>query len=151
MPFYFSKKSVIDRYGEEFVLFNADRDSDQDLDQDAVDRGIRDAEAEVNSYVAKCYVLPLPGVTDIADPESNTFVPHELRRVGVDIFVYRMSPQHDRLTKEKRKRYDDAIAWLKMLAEKKVSLTVGSVPSSGGVTREGPDRIFTRDTQSGLV
>ncbi len=151
MPFYVSRASVIRRYGPKFSAKNAGLGEGGDQDFTSMDEAIKDAEAEVNSYVAKCYVLPLPGVTDLADPTTNTFVPQELRRVAVDIAVYRLAAEHDRLTKERRRRYDDAIKWLKMLANKEVSLTVGSVPSQGGVTREGPDRIFTRDTQSGLV
>lgn len=151
MPFYISTQSVSKRYGEEFLTFNADRDHDSDTDHDAVDCAIRDAEAEVNSYIVKRHPLPLPGVTDIPLPEANVSVPPELRRVAVDIAVYRLAAEHDRLTKERRKRYDDALAWLKMFCEEKVSLTIGGITTAGGVTREGPCRIFTREKMDGLI
>jgi phage gp36-like protein len=150
MPFYISQASIEQRQSEEAVNFAADDDGDQDLDEEKVAEAIRDAEAEVNSYVAVCFELPLPGVTDIPAPEANASVPPELRRVAVDIAMYRMVPEHDRLTKERRKRYEDAVAWLEKLAAKKVTLTVAA-PASGGVTRYGPDRIMTRDKMDGLI
>ena len=154
MPFYISSALVTKRYGEEFAVNIADRDADVDQDRDAVACAIRDAEAEVNSYVAKRYALPLPGIVDIPDPtgplETNAFVPPELRRVAVDIAVYRLASEHDKLTKERRRRYEDAMKWLKLLCEEKVSLTTNP-PTAGGVTREGPCRIFTRDKMDGLI
>lgn len=151
MPFYIHRQSVIDRYGPEFSADNAGLGESGDQDYTSTDEAIRDAEAEVNSYVAKCYVLPLPGVTDLEDPRSNASVPQELRRPAVDIAVYRLASEHDRLTKERRRRYEDAVKWLEKLANKDVSLTVGIVPSQGGVTREGPERIFTREKIDNLV
>lgn len=151
MPFYISQASLEARYGEEAVNFDADDDGDQELDADKVARAIGDAEAEVNSYVGRVYPLPLPGVTDIAAPESNTSVPPELRRVATDIAMYRLVPEHDRLTKERRKRYDDAVAWLKSLAMKEVVLTLASLPAASPVTLHGPERIFTRCKTDGLV
>lgn len=151
MPFYIARASVEKRYGEEFTVFNSDRDADLDQDRDAVACAIVDAEAEVNSYVARRHPLPLPGVTDIPDPEANASVPPELRRVAVDIAVYRLASEHDKLTEERRQRYEDAVKWLCMLAEGKVVLTTGSVEPVGGVTREGPDREFTRSKMDGLL
>lgn len=151
MPFYIHRESVIARYGAEFAAENAGLGEGGDQDFTSTDEAIKDAEAEVNSYVAICFELPLPGVSDVPDPRTNPYVPQELRRPTVDIAVYRLASEHDRLTKERRRRYEDAIAWLEKLAAKKVTLTVGVVPSQGGVTREGPDRIFTRDKIDNLV
>ena len=150
MPFYISRASVEQRQSEEAVNFAADDDADFDLDDEKLTLAIVDAEAEVNSYVAVCFELPLPGITDRTDPEANASVPPELRRVAVDITMYRLVPEHDQLTKERRKRYDDAIKWLEKLAAKKVTLTLAA-PASGGVTRYGPDRVFTRAKMDGLV
>lgn len=151
MPFYISKTSLQDRYSEERVTFAADDDADGQLDPNKVSDAIGDAEAEINSYLASAYTLPLPGVTDREDPEANTSVPPELRRVAVDIAMYRMVPEHDRLTKERRRRYDDAVKWLEKVACKKVQLTVSGAATASKISRYGPDRIFTREKTDGLV
>lgn len=154
MPQYISKQVIIDRYGEDFLSRMADRNDDQDLDEDPVDRAIRDAESEADSYIGVVYTLPLPGVTDREDPENNSSVPYSLRRVCVDIAVYRLVAEHDELTKERRKRYDDAIVWLTKVSESKVSLGIPTESAENmpaGVKRYGPDRVFTRDDTDGLV
>jgi phage gp36-like protein len=151
VSFYISPVSLESRYGSETVLFDADDDRDQDLDEAKVEEAIRDSEGEVNSYVGRVHDLPLPGVTDRVDPENNIFVPPELRRPSVDIAMYRMVPEHDRLTKERRRRYDDALTWLRMLVDGDVVLTFPDIPTSRPVIRDGPDRIMVRDDLDGLV
>lgn len=154
MPQYVSKQAIIDRYGEDFLSRMADRNDDQDLDEDPVDRAIRDAESEVDSYIGVVHSLPLPGVTDRDDPENNSSVPYVLRRVCIDITVYRLASEHDELTKERRRRYEDAIAWLMKVSESKVSLGIPTdvaETAPSGVKRYGPNRIFTRDDTDGLV
>jgi phage gp36-like protein len=151
MPLYISQASMQERYGEEALNFDADDDADGELDAEKVARAIKDAEAEVNSYVAVAYTLPLPGVVDMATPESNTSVPPELVRPCVDIAFYRLCAEHDRLTKERRRRYDDAVKWLEKLAARTVTLTVADLPTSSTVTRYGPDRVMTRCKLDGLV
>lgn len=153
MPLYVSKRDLIDRYGDETVAMLADRDGDADEDVDPVARAIADAEAEINSYIGNRYDLPLPGVIDIDEPSANTDVPTPLRRVAVDIAIYRLAPSHDMLTREQRKRYDDAIKWLEGVAAGSISLGIAdTAPAVGGglVVTSNP-RIFTRDTTDGLV
>jgi phage gp36-like protein len=142
---------MLQRYGEEALVFDADDDGDGSLDPDKIARAVKDAESEVNSYVAIAYTLPLPGVELLDEPETNANVPPELVRPCVDIAFYRLCLEHDRLTKERRRRYDDACAWLNKLAEKKVALTLASIPTASPIFRDGPDRVMTRDKMDGLV
>ncbi len=154
MPQYISKQVIIDRYGEDFLSRMADRNDDQDLDEDPVDRAIRDAESEADSYIGVVHSLPLPGVIERDDPENNSSVPYVLRRVCVDIAVYRLASEHDELTKERRKRYDDAIAWLTKVSESKVSLGIPTDVAEtmeAGVRRYGPERVMKREDTDGLV
>lgn len=150
MPFYISTSLLISAYSEDTLVLDADDDGDGDLEPGKVEQALRAAEAEVNTYIAVCYILPLVGVTDRVDPENNAAVPPELVRVCTDIAMYRLVPRHDRLTKERRRRYEDAVAWLAKLARKEVTLSLVS-PVSGGVSRSGPVRIFTRSTMDGLL
>jgi phage gp36-like protein len=153
MPFYVSAAGIIERYGQEAVVFAADADNTGLPDTLALTRAIQDAEAEVDSYIGVVYDLPLPDVTDIPAPDSNVAVPAVLRRIVTDIAIYRMATEHDRLTEEKRQRSVDALAWLKMVAGGQISLGVEtSVPAVGGsgAIRYGEERLFTRAKTRGL-
>ena len=155
MPFYVSAQGIVDRYGESSVVLSSDRNRDQDLDSTALARAIVDAEGEIDSYLATVYTLPLTGVTDIAEPEANTSVPNVLRRIAADVAVYRVAADYGgALTDEKRRRYEDAIAWLKLVAAGTVLLggTVTPTLTAGfGVSVESNERIFTRTTSRGLL
>lgn len=153
MPRYVSTQGIIDRYGEEKVTFLADKTDDGEADLTCVTRAVADAEGLVDSYIGVVADLPLPGVVEMTNPESNSNVPVALRPVVTDIVLYRLAADHDKLTKELRRRYDDALAWLQRIADGKLSLGLPDpVPTpGGGVTHETQPRIFTRDTTDGLV
>lgn len=153
MSYYISEQGLIDRYGEDLIARLSDRDSDQDSDVTPTLRAITDAEGEINSYLGKQYDLPLPGVVDVLEPEVNSSVPDVLRRVAADIAIYRLAPSHDMLTREQRKRYDDAVKWLERVASGEVSLGVEApTPTQGGGLQiTSNPRIFTRDSTDGLV
>ncbi len=100
----------------------------EEPDTDTIDRALADASAEIDSYLASRYPLPLETV------------PSVLRQKAVDIAVYRMMTLRPMgAIDDARERYKDAISWLKLLAEGKVSLGVPSnepgaeADSSGGV------------------
>lgn len=153
MSFYVSQQGLIDRYGDDMIARLSDRDGDQNNDVDTVARAIRDAEGEINSYLGKQYDLPLPGVVDVVEPEINSSVPDVLRRVAADISIYRLAPTPDLLTREQRKRYEDAIKWLEKIAEGKASLGIEepAPTQGGGLQITSNPRIFTRDSTDGLV
>jgi phage gp36-like protein len=153
--FYASLQDLIDRRGEGFTSTAGDTDDDQDLNPRAMLAALRDAEGQVNSYVgATGATLPLPGVTDRADPENNENVPSVLRWVTVDIAIFRLTPRPGENTKEIRKRYDDAIAWLEKLVAGEVTLGLPSsveVSLGSEIYHESNPRVLTRDSLDGLV
>ena len=151
MPYYVSIAEIEHRYHESIVNRDADVDQDGELDTTRVPAAIFDSEAEANSYVAVVHPLPLPDVTDREDPENNPAVPPELRRVVIDIVMYRLVPEHDLLTKERRKRYDDALAWLRMLAAGDVQLTLPGLPAASTPTVHAARRVMTRRKLDGLL
>jgi phage gp36-like protein len=73
----------------------------------------------------------------------------------VDIAVYRLSPDHGRITEEVRLKYSEALKWLGKLTSRLVSLGVAEVdipPTlNGGVVRYGPERLMTREGLKGLL
>ncbi len=123
MP-YASAQDIVDRYGEDRLLVLADRDGDGQADQDALDRALADAVAEVDGYVAARHALPLPGV------------PLVLTRLAVDIAVYRLAGSADVLTDEIRTRYEDAVGVLRRISSGDVSLGLAPAPTVSGGTVE---------------
>lgn len=138
---YATSTDIIDLYGEN-ALFVADHDRDGDPDLIAVDRALASASAEIDTYIAVRYALPLAEI------------PAFLATVCVDIAVYRLALSHDVLSEEHRRRYDDAIAFLKRVADGKAALIfASSAPGTDGepapgprpIVAEGPERLFSRD------
>ncbi len=79
-----------------------------DGDDERVNRALSDASATADSYIAIKYPLPLPDT------------PTALLGAVCDIARYRL--YKDRATEEVRKRYEDAIGWLKRIADNKAVL-----------------------------
>lgn len=133
MP-YTTQQAIIDRYGHDALLLIADRDQDGVIDTAVVERALSDASAEVDTYVAAKYTLPLPSTPEV------------LVRLCVDIVIYRLSSDAGLLTEERRKRYDDAVALLRRIASGEVSLGMPTPPASsnGTVYTSGPGRNFGR-------
>ena len=138
---YATAADIQERYGEETYLLSFDRLSDGSIDADAVTKALTAATSEINSYVGARYDLPLATVPDI------------LVQYACDIAIYRGSDQAKTLTKEKRKRYEDARDWLKLVAAGKATLGLDEEPVSVG---GGPqlitdnDRTWTRGKTRGI-
>lgn len=143
MPVYATQQDVLDAYGERFSVMVSDRDLDGVEDDASLTRALDDADGEIDAYVGAVYEIPL------------STIPQSLRRVAVDIAVYRLANEHDVLTEEIRRRYEDARMLLRDIASRKASLglpTASTPPSvGGGVVRTGPDRVFTRSKTGGLA
>lgn len=134
MP-YASQADIETLYGPDALLVAADRDGDGEPDADRIAAALADASAEIDSYVGVRHALPLPSTPDA------------LRRVAVDIALYRLAANGAALTEEHRTRYEDAVAWLKRIADGKAALPgldpeSGSRPSSGAPSHAAPPRVF---------
>ena len=115
---YASQQDLIDRVGEDELLVAADRDRDGVIDADVVDGALEDATAEIDSYLAQVYALPLPSV------------PRLLNRLACDIAFHRLSPEADTATEYRRSRYDEAVSLLKKLAKREITLGMPQTPTS---------------------
>lgn len=125
---YAVKQDIVDRYGEDMLYSMTDRDSDQIMDPAAIDRALTDASAEIDSYVSRKYRVPLVPVPDVVKEKC------------VDIAVYRLADRPGAYTEERRKRYEDAIAWLKDVSDGKAALgnELAEAQTSGfGAVRHG--------------
>lgn len=137
---YAAQSDITELYGED-ALFVADHDRDGVADAGAVARALDAASAEIDSYLAARYDLPLEGSHAV------------LTQLCVDIALYRMASAADVMTEERRRRYDDAIAALKRLSKGEQSLKLGPSDIDGDgvedgpqpVVISGPERIFSRE------
>ncbi|MCJ8285107.1 DUF1320 domain-containing protein [Halomonas sp.] len=117
MP-YASQQDLIDRVGEDELLVAADRDRDGVIDAAVVDGALEDASAEIDSYLAQVYALPLPSV------------PRLINRLACDIAFHRLSPEADTSTEYRRSRYDEAVSLLKKLAGREITLGMPQAPTT---------------------
>ena len=112
---YASQQALIDRFGFQELLELSDRSQSGVLDSDVVNGALLDADAEINSFLASRYVLPL------------TQTSQELVRLACDITRYRL---YDiRATEAVKLRYDDAIRKLRDVSKGVASL---GTPACGG-------------------
>lgn len=143
MANYASQAQLESQFGQREIQTSSDRDSRGEIDEDVVTKALTDATEEINSYLANQYDLPL------------ATVPGRLVTICCDIALYKMSADAGTGTDEKRLRYEDAVAWLKMLAKGDVSLGLppDDVDSAqdAEVSSSSEVRIFSRTTMGGLI
>ncbi|CCU70934.1 gp436 family protein [Thalassolituus oleivorans] len=131
---YATQQNMADRYGDDQLLIVADRDNDSVVDAAVIEQALLDASAEIDTYVAAKYALPL------------STVPTVLTRLCVDISMYRLAADRDIATEERRKRYEDAVYLLRRIATGEVSLGIQTPPpsSNGAVVVTSQARRFGR-------
>ena len=114
MP-YCTQDDLIDAYGEEELKRTQPLDDlgvdPVILDTAAVASAIQSATDEINTYVMTRYRLPL------GDTEAAL-----LKRRCIDIAMYYLAHCPAGENDTRRRRYEDAVEWLTMLAEGKVLL-----------------------------
>ena len=131
---YLTQTELEDRIGPDTVLQLADRDHDGVADAAAIAAAIADADAEINSYVAPRYALPLTDVPDIVKRLSAMIARYNLWRRD-------LPEDHPAYV-----AYRDALKTLQQIAGGTVSLpiasgTAGATPV-GGVAYASPAAVF---------
>jgi phage gp36-like protein len=139
---YATQQDLIDRFGETEVIQLSDRASTGAIDAAVVAAKLADAAAEIESYLAGRYTLPL-------EP-----VPLALQRIACDIARYHL--YDDRPTEYVAKRYDAAIAFLRSVNKGDIQLGVdagGAAPPSqaGAPDFVACEPVFTRDLLKDFV
>ncbi|ABE45643.1 gp436 family protein [Polaromonas sp. JS666] len=134
---YAVKQDMIDRFAQSELIQLTDRTGSAIAVDDAVlAQALLDADAEIDGYLMGRYALPLASV------------PRILIGACCDVARYRL--YDDRATEQVTKRYDDAIKFLKLVADGKVSLGINVAnqvtPEAGGASSFGNDRVFTADS-----
>jgi phage gp36-like protein len=140
---YCTLTDLVDRYGEAEVLAYADRDRDGLADAALVDGVLADVDAEIDTYLAGRYTLPL----------SET--PRVLVRIACELARERlMMAQGARLDAEapERRAADGARAMLRDIARGVISIGA-PVPaaSAGSVQMETGGRVWGRADAKGYL
>jgi phage gp36-like protein len=138
---YASETDIIALYGAELLDMLADKTGDGVRDAAAVARALDDAGSLIDGYLSQRYTLPL------------AVVPALLKTLCIDIALYRLASNPALLSDDARRRYDDAVKFLRDIGAGKASL---GLPAGGDgapsevagaqiVLIESGDRVFSRD------
>lgn len=135
---YAQATDMVTRFGQEELEQLAPSDTAESFDQDKLDSALSDASAEMNTYLGSVYSLPL------TDPNPY------LKTICCDITRFRL--WDDAVSEEVRKRYEDAVAWLKKVVKGDVSLGIENQEESFYATtsRSSLDREFTLSKLDGF-
>lgn len=129
--------------GDTFIEEPAKR---EELVGPIIDAAIRDADAEIDGYLAKRYAVPLSPAPKVVNKFSKDIAVYNLfSRVGID----ESSDEKTYLN-----RYNSAIKFLTLVAEGKVSLGAESddpaTAAATGFSVTSNPRLFSRDQMRGM-
>ncbi|MBK7314929.1 gp436 family protein [Candidatus Aalborgicola defluviihabitans] len=105
---YATLPDMVDRFGETELVQRTDRVDSGTIDAVVLDRALADADAEIDSYLATRYMLPLAST------------PPVINRLACEIARYRLFD--DGVPETIRVRYQDAVSLLKRLSSGDVVL-----------------------------
>ncbi|EKB22697.1 gp436 family protein [Aeromonas veronii] len=144
MAIYATKQDLEDRDGS--MLYNLALDRSTDTLNDVwIDEALATADDEINGYLSRRFVLPLPSVPDL------------LKRQAIVIGFYWLGDRDNQVTKLLQERYDRAIAKVKEIAAGKVDLGLPTpeMPPEGAVGKvelvQQNERQFTRNSLKGVL
>lgn len=137
---YATQTDITSRYSMTELLISADRDNNGTLDAGIVAQALDDATSEIDAYLSARVQVPL------------LVVPDFIKRICVDIAVYRMSENAASLTDEKRRRFDDAILMLSKASSGDVMIpgTNTSDASPNSVEFSTSRKDWTRSKSKGM-
>lgn len=141
---YATVQDCIDRRGEENLRELADDPHADTLAWSGLEEALGDATDEIDAYVGARHELPL-------EP-----APRVLRRLCVEIGIYRRADSADRRSEEMRKRYEDGIRLLKDIQSGKASLGIADPDpparaESPAVSVDAAPRVMTRKSLQGVL
>lgn len=141
MP-YAARQDLIDRFGETEIRQLTDkRDPPAGaIDDTVLDQALADADGVIDSFIASRYTLPLASAPKI------------LKRYAAD--VARFFLWEDGASEVVRRAYEDALKFLKAVADGTVSLGLDSAnepvaPAAGGVSFNESRRVFGGEREYG--
>ncbi|BBV67844.1 hypothetical protein STW0522KLE44_42320 [Klebsiella sp. STW0522-44] len=146
MGIYVTRDDLLERDAD-LVWNMAINKATNQLDDEKIASAIDDADAEINSFLAKRFQLPL----------AIESIPRPLNRVAVSIAIYWLSERASQISELIQKRYDDAIRTLKEIANGTRDLglptdTPAPETDSGKlIVVSDNERLFTRNKLRGVL
>lgn len=132
---YATQQNMIDRFGQQELIELTDRSALGVIDVTVLGQALADANTEIDSYLASVCTLPL------------ATVPPRLIKIAADIARYEL--YGTRCTDQVRQRYQDAIAFLKLVVSGAASLGLDTlnqpVAEVGGVGMTPKAPVFNGD------
>jgi len=144
MPIYATKQDLLDRDSSMLWNLAIDRETDE-LNEITIVDALEQADDEINSFLAKRYVLPL------------VEVPSMLRKLAITISFYWLADSDQQATNLMTERYQSAISTLKDIAtgRRELGLPTLSAPTEGAVGKvelvQSNERLFTRTKLGGVL
>lgn len=144
MAIYATKQGLEDRDSSMLYNFALDRSTDT-LNDVWIDEALATADDEINGYLSRRFVLPLPTVPDL------------LKRNAIVIAFYWLADRDNQATDLLRERYDRAITKIKEIAAGKLDLGLPTpdMPPEGNVGKvelvQENERLFTRNSLKGVL
>lgn len=137
---YAGKDDLVALHGLDTIDRLADRDGNGSADDATIARALDDASALIDGYIAIRVALPL------------TPVPAVVKNLAIDIAIYRLAIDAGLLAEDMRKRYEDAVSFLKDVARgiatvpqpKPADAPTTPAASPQSVLVDGPPRLFGR-------
>lgn len=132
---YATQSDMSDRFGAVELAQLTDRVNGAVIDATVLGRALTDADAEVDSYLARRYSLPLAST------------PVVVVRIAADIARYRL--YDDAAPTQVRQRYEDAVSLLKRMASGDVQLAGSTALAPAGtgagnaVAARTPEKVFS--------
>jgi phage gp36-like protein len=132
---YCTKQDLIDRFREGELIQLTDATGAGVINDTVLNQAIGDADGEINSYLAGRYALPLASVPEVLVLKACDMARYYLYDEAVPDIV--------------QKRYDNAIAWLKLVAKGDISLGLddagAEMDSAGLAEMQSAGSVFGRD------
>lgn len=143
---YITNADIQERLGNATYVQLADDDADGSADVGVVNEARSGAEGEVNSYLARRYLVPINLIThpDLADL---------LASIALDLAEHRLRARRPPVSEDARLRRSQAVDWLERVADGRVDLP-SATPVASNTTRgtigksSGEERLLTRDELS---
>jgi phage gp36-like protein len=136
---YISNSDLQTRLGPAVYVQLADDDGDGSADAAVVDEVRLAAEGELNSYLSVRHAVPV-------DLSAHPELAGLLRGAALDLAEYRLRLRRPPVPEDIRRRRDQTVDWLVLMAEGAVALPAVTVPGAKGLTVavSGADRVFRR-------
>jgi len=140
---YATSQDMIDRFSEQQLVEVTDPEI-LTIKVAALTRALEDASDEIDGYLEGRYRLPLQSP------------PRSLRILACNIAMYRLlSLRQIDVMEDQRQRYEDAIKYLRAVANGDINLGLNQVgqtvdPAGGPTLVAGPERTFSRDRLKGF-